>query len=326
MYTLSEAQVRRLLDPSKTVAALEETFRRDYHATVCMPARLRCDIPSRGVLLTMPCYDSAIPALGVKLVSFIQNQLEGSERLQATYVLLDPDTGKPQALLAANYLTHIRTAATSAVATKFLGRTDARTLGIFGTGSQARAHIAVLRTIQQFERILVCGSRPERSKEFSQQLAAEQGVQVQPVDARTCVTESEVLCTCTTSTEPLFDGNWLRPGTHLNLVGTFHPDTREVDDITIKRARVVLDTLEGGLSEAGDLLIPLKRGIVGREHIVADLHEIVSGKKVGRRGPQEITLFKSVGCALEDLVAATLVYEEALRQGLWTGSQQEAKR
>jgi ornithine cyclodeaminase len=117
-----------------------------------------------------------------------------------------------------------------------------------------------------------------------------------------------VICTCTTTREPLFDGHWLRPGTHLNLVGAFQPETREVDDITLKRARVVVDTYEGALQEAGDLLIPIKNGTIERSHIVADLHEIAAKKNPGRLHRDDITLFKSVGCALEDLIVALAAY------------------
>ncbi len=129
-------------------------------------------------------------------------------------------------------------------------------------------------------------------------------------DAQTVARESDVICTCTTAREPLFDGNWLRPGTHLNLVGAFQPETREVDDTTVRRSRVVVDTYDGAMEEAGDLLMPIKNGSVERSHIVADLHEIASGKKPGRTNPDQITLFKSVGCALEDLVTAQLIYRQ----------------
>jgi ornithine cyclodeaminase/alanine dehydrogenase-like protein (mu-crystallin family) len=119
-----------------------------------------------------------------------------------------------------------------------------------------------------------------------------------------------VICTCTNAGEPLFDGGWLRAGAHLNLVGAFQPETREVDDTTVKRARVVVDTYDGALEEAGDLLIPIHKGVIERSHVVADLHEIASGKKPGRACPDEVTLFKSVGCALEDLVTAQLIYRQ----------------
>src|SRR5437660_8846088 len=130
---------------------------------------------------------------------------------------------------------------------------------------------------------------------------------VESVDAQTCATQSDVLCTCTTSPVPLFDGNLLRPGTHLNLIGAFQPHAREVDSRTVQRAHVIVDTYDGALAEAGDLLIPIKEGIISRDHIAADLHELLTGKKPGRTSASEITLFKSVGCALEDLITAELL-------------------
>ncbi len=321
MHIFSDDQVRKLLVPRKVRAAIEESFGRDYRSTAQMPTRMHLDIPSTGVLLTMPCYDSGLPGLGIKLVTVREGAVRSNNRIEATYLLLDPETGKVLALLAANHLTDLRTAATSAVATRHLARMEAKTLGIFGTGRQARAHINVLPEVRDFQRVLVCGSHRAHSKEFARRIAAEKDLEVEAVEARRCVVESDVICTCTTSKEPLFEGRWLRPGTHLNLVGAFRPTTREVDNETIRRARVVVDTYEGALAEAGDLLIPLRQGIINRQHLVADLHEIVSGKKPGRKSPEEITVFESLGCALEDLVTAKLVYEEALRQSGWEGSQ-----
>ena len=156
--------------------------------------------------------------------------------------------------------------------------------------------------------------RSEQSNQFAKQITAKLKVKVEPAEARACVEQSDVICTCTTAREPLFDGGWVRPGTHLNLVGAFQPEAREVDDRTVERARVVVDTYDGALAEAGDLLLPMRRGVISREHLAADLYEIVSGKKPGRTSAEEITLFKSLGCALEDLVAASLV-AEALGRG-----------
>ena len=145
-------------------------------------------------------------------------------------------------------------------------------------------------------------------------MKADHGIGIESVAAEVCARESDVICTCTTATEPLFDGRWLKPGTHLNLIGAFQPHTREVDDETIRRARVVVDTYDGCLAEAGDLLIPLQNGTVGQSHVIADLHEISSGKQAGRSGRDDITLFKSVGCALEDLATALMAYEQATSQ------------
>src|SRR5262249_15252509 len=247
----------------------------------------------------MPCYDSELKLAGVKTVT-----VSSQSGVLATYELVDPVTGRALARMEANWLTDLRTAATSAVATGLLARPDVETLGVFGSGRQAVAHLKVLHNVRKFRRYLVCGSGRSDLEKFCADIAQKQGMKVEQVDAQTCANESDVICACTTSTVPLFDGRMLRSGTHLNLVGAFQPHTREVDDETVKRARVVVDTYEGALSEAGDLLIPLANGSIARGHIVADLHEIVAGKKPGRTQAKDITLFKSVGCAMEDLVTA----------------------
>ena len=263
----------------------------------------------------MSCYDGAAGSLGMKLV-LVRDRAQEKQadlregRVQATYLLLDPETARPRLTVAANYLTDLRTAATSAVATKFLARPDAATLGIFGTGRLARTHLAVLPLVRNFQRVLICGRNPSRSAEFVDSVSGElSGISIAAADARTCASESDVLCTCTSHTAPLFDGHDLRPGTHLNLVGAFRPQTREVDSFTVQRARVVVETYGAAFSELGELFIPLQEGAINRDHVAADLHELVSGSKQGRRSPEETTLFKSVGCALEDLVAAELLLD-----------------
>jgi ornithine cyclodeaminase/alanine dehydrogenase-like protein (mu-crystallin family) len=253
----------------------------------------------------MPCFDSELHAAGVKIVS-----VSAQAGVSATYALLDASSGKTLAVMEANCLTDQRTAATSAVATDLLARRDAKSLGVFGSGRQAVAHLTMLRHVRDFRRFFVCGSSRSDLTPFVARMKTEHGIQIEAVDAEICVRESDVLCTCTTSPEPLFKGEWLPSGAHLNLVGAFQPETREVDDETIKRARVVVDTYEGTMAEAGDLLIPIKRGVIDAGHVIADLHQIVSGKKTGRTSAGDITLFKSVGCALEDLVAAKLIFDK----------------
>jgi len=318
---LSEADVRRLLDPAQLVAALESAFR-DRYPTIAIPPRTHAELP-HGIFLAMSCYDAAARALGMKLV-MVRNQARNQAadldhcadgraalsagRIQATYLLLDPETAEPRLSIAANYLTDLRTAATSAVATKFLARREACVLGIFGTGRLARTHLAVLPLVRIFDRVLICGRNPFRSSEFVERVSQEMpGLTIAAADARTCAAESDVLCTCTSNPAPLFDGRDLRAGTHLNVVGAFQPQTREVDTYTIQRSRVVVDVYSSAASEVGELLIPLKEGAISSDHVAADLHELVSGKKLGRRSPEEITAFKSVGCALEDLIAAELL-------------------
>lgn len=304
MRAIGEDEVRAKLDTNRLIAALEDAFRDRYPDTL-IPIRTQMRLAD-GVFLIMPCYDKEGRGLGVKFIMVLNSAPTPDRKICATYLVLEPSTGTPQISMPAEYLTEVRTAAASAVATKYLAREDVRVLGIFGTGRQARSHLRVLRCVRKFDHFLVSGVDPGYSREFAQEMSREMGATVESVYSRACAAESDVLCTCTTSPTPLFDGQMLRPGTHLNLVGSFQPQTREVDDVTIKRARVVVDTYDGALAEAGDLLIPLKSGVIRRDHILADLHQLVSAKKV-RTSPTDITVFKSVGSALEDLVAAELI-------------------
>lgn len=297
MRFFSEAEVRRLLDPAEVMAGIREAFSRDYRSTVTMPVRTRLELGS-SILLLMPCHDTALKAAGVKMVTV------GSSGVNATYVLLDPASGEMLATIEAGWLTELRTAAVSALATDVMARPEAHTLGIFGSGRQAVAHLAVVSRVRSFRRFLVCGSGRSDLSEFCSRIKQEYQAEITPVDAESCVRESDVICTCTTSSQPLFSAAWLKPGTHLNLVGAFQPHTREVDSETVARSRVVVDTYEGALAEAGEIVVPMREGVIDRAHIIADLHELLSGKKAVRTSPEDITLFKSLGCALEDLVAA----------------------
>ena len=305
MQLLTEDEVRQRLDPDRVIAAIESAFRDRYPSTV-IPARSNLQM-SGGIFLAMPCYDGAGHTLGMKLVVVQQKPGRSEDRIQATYLLLDPKTGRPLAIVPANYLTDLRTAATSAVATKFLAREPVKTLGVFGTGRQARAHIKVIPRVRRFEQILVCGRTADAGRNFAERMSAETHLPIAAADPETCATESDVLCTCTSSQTPLFDGNLLRAGVHLNLVGTFQPHAREVDSATVQRARVFVESYEGAPAQAGDLLIPMQEGVIGPTHVAGDLHELTSGKKRGRTSSEDITLFKSVGCALEDLATAELL-------------------
>lgn len=305
MHVLTEADVHRLLVPEQVIAAIEGAFRDRYPHTL-IPTRTQMKLAD-GVFLIMPCYDRDARGLGMKLVKFNQTPSLAEDRIQATYILLDAASGCSKLVIPANYLTDLRTAATSAVATKLLARPEAKVLGIFGTGRQARGHLRVLPRVRHFERALVCGLDLARARDFASEMSAELGIKIEAVYARTCAAESDVLCTCTTARTPLFDGHMLRPGTHINAIGSFQPHTRELDDATVQRARIAVDTFDGAQAEAGDLILPIKAGVIARDHLLADLHQLVSKKVQVRTSPTDITLFKSVGCALEDLAAAELL-------------------
>src|SRR5216684_7815000 len=197
MTALTEDDVRQRLDPARVITAIERAFRDRYPSTV-MPTRTHLNLAG-GVFLIMPCYDGAGHALGMKLVVVQDKPARPEDRIQATYMLLDPQTGRPLVIVPANYLTDLRTAATSAVATKFLAREQVKVLGVFGTGRQARAHIKVIPRVRRFEQVLVCGRDAEATRNFAQRMSAETGLPVAVADARTCSSESDVLCTCTSS-------------------------------------------------------------------------------------------------------------------------------
>jgi len=268
-----------------------------------VPLRHGHQLSAQETLLLMPAWNARVVV--VKLVTVLPS---AASTVQATVLVVDRHTGEPLAVLDGEALTLRRTAATSALAAQRLARSDAKTLLVVGSGRlagwMARAHAALRPGLR---RIVVWGRRAEAARALARDLAAE-GLPADSADDLEAATRTaQIVCCATTSTEPLVHGAWLAPGTHLDLVGSFRRDMREVDDEAVQRARVVVDTYAGALAEAGDLTQPLERGAIAREHVVAELAELLRGERTGRRNDDEITLFKSVGTALEDLAAAQLV-------------------
>lgn len=296
---LTDNDVLVHLELDELMEDLATAFRENFSSYRIPPRMITSGEKSTSLL--MPGYGDGL--FGLKVVMMNGESGRGARALASTYTLYDAATGESLLVLEADTFTDLRTAAVSAVATSALALPQARTLGIFGTGRLARAHVPALFRVRAFREVLICGSSPARSREFAQSLVAEYGIAASAVDAATCARECEVLCACTTSREPLFDGSLVQAGAHLNLVGAFTPITREVDTKTIERSRVVVDTY-GALEEAGDILIPLRAGEIRREHVIADLHEVLSGERVVRENESDITVFESVGSAMEDIVAA----------------------
>jgi ornithine cyclodeaminase/alanine dehydrogenase-like protein (mu-crystallin family) len=213
-------------------------------------------------------------------------------------------------------LTAMRTGATSALATKYLSRKDAEVLGIIGAGAQAPFQAEAVSKVRPIGRIGVYDKERKVAENFSEAVSKSLGIPVHiMVSPREVVVSSDILITVTTSTVPVFDGHDLKAGTHINAVGAYTPEMRELDDLTIRRSKIIVDTYEGCMAEAGDLLIPMRNGNLSRENIYADLGEIVLGQKPARTREDEITLFESVGFGLEDLVVASLAYRRAKEKG-----------
>ena len=307
----SAAQVHAALDYPLLAASLREAFR----AGCVAPLRHVHDVTGAGDrLLLMPAWRPG-EELGVKLVTvFPRNRERGVATVSALYLLLDGATGHPRALIDGEALTLRRTAAASALAAGYLARADSATLLVVGTGAlaphMARAHFA----LRPLAKLLVWGRRHASALALAAQLR-EEGLPAQALaELEPGLAQADIVSCATTATAPVLRGSLLRSGTHIDLVGGFTPQMREADDALIARAEVFVDTYAGALQEAGDLVQALASGALKREDVRAELAELIAGTHPGRRNAQELTLFKSVGTALEDLCAARLVLERASTQ------------
>jgi alanine dehydrogenase len=316
MLFLGRRDLERLLTPAGVVRAVEAAFRE--HAAGRGRTLPRAILPMRGngIFLAMVGSLPRLRALGTKLVTVaFANRRRGLPTLHALYLLSDPETGVPLALMEAGFLTAIRTGAASALAARYLARRDSKVVACFGAGIQARYQLHCLRAVVPIERVTVVGRSPARVHAFAAQMRRELGLSVQvSEDRRAAVAEADIVTCATTAAKPVFEGRHVRPGTHVDAVGAFRPETREVDTTLVRRARVFVDTYEGAWTEAGDILIPLKAGAITRRHVRGELADLVAGRKPGRRARDEVTFFKSVGFALEDTATARLAYHRAVEQ------------
>jgi ornithine cyclodeaminase/alanine dehydrogenase-like protein (mu-crystallin family) len=295
-------ELRDRLSMAGAIDALERAFRDGDPSGG--PLRTSVDTPA-GSLLLMPAAGEG--GVGVKLVSLTPaNPDRGLPLIHAVYVLFDAETQAPVRVLDGSALTALRTGAVSGLATRWLAREDAERLVLFGAGVQARAHLEAMLAVRPVRRVTVVSRSPAAAEALAAAaVGAGCDAEVGPPDS---VREAHVVCTCTTSAGPLFDGSLLPPGCHVNAIGSHQPHTRELDTETVRRGRVVVETREVALEEAGDLLIPIGEGAIGPDHIVADLAEVVRGAAV-RRGPDDVTVFKGVGMAFEDLAVARAVVD-----------------
>jgi len=293
-------------------ARLAEALREGFREGCTVPLRHVHEVTGMGDrLLLMPAWRPG-KDLGVKLATvFPRNRERGAATVSALYVLLDGATGHPRALIDGEALTLRRTAAASALASTYLSRADSATLLVIGTGAlaphMARAHCA----LRPVEKLLLWGRRPERAQALAAQLRDEGLPAEAQADLAQALAQADIVSCATTATEPVVRGALVGAGTHVDLVGGFTPQMREGDDDLIARAEIFVDSYAGALKEAGDLLQPLASGALVRERVRAELAELVTGAHPGRKSREEITLFKSVGTALEDLCAARLVLERA---------------
>ena len=313
MLILNETEVRSGTAFPELVEAIRSMFQSDcrmptrHHHTLHVP-----DEPD-ATLLLMPAWTEG-QYMGVKIVSVFPGNVRRSlPSVSGTYLLSSALTGQNLAIIDGAELTARRTAASSALASRFLSRTDAKTLLVCGTGRLSLNLIEAHRSQRPIERVLVWGRSTEKANE-TVRLASRLHPNVSvAMDLEAAVREADIISCATLSDAPIVRGAWLKPGAHLDLIGAFTPSMRECDDETVLRASLFVDTYEGALSEGGDLVQPIRAGVIGRDAIRADLAALSKGEHAGRTSADEITLFKSVGAALEDLAGAVLAFETATR-------------
>lgn len=319
MRVLSREDVRQALPMRQAIDAIKGAFGQLSAGEANVPLRTALEVPPRnGVTLFMPAYLATDHEMAVKIVSvFNENPDKGLPLIHALVVVVDAETGAPAAVMDGTYLTALRTGAASGAATDLLAREDAQVAAIFGAGAQGRTQLEGVCAVRPIEEVWVydiaAGQASAYAKEMSERLLLPVKVADTPGDA---VRRADVICTATTSSSPVFDDADVRPGTHVNAVGAYTPEMQEIPPETILRAKVVIDHHEAALAEAGDLLIPMEQGLMSADHIYAELGEIVAGDRPGRETAGEVTIFKSVGVAVQDVAAAGAVLKAARRLDL----------
>jgi ornithine cyclodeaminase len=319
---LNKREVESLLPMRKCIDLMADALVSLARGQVILPLRPVLRIPdSPNAFALMPAYSKSLRAIGTKLISvFPGNHGTEVDSHQGAVILFDGANGSPLAMMDAASITAIRTAAVSGVATRQLARKDASTLAILGSGVQARAHLDAMFAVRPFKKVFVWSRNADHARALAAKAASTHRADFEVVaDAITAVENADVVCTVTASREPVLLGKWLRPGTHVNAVGASVPTARELDTETIKRAEVVVDRRESALNEAGDLLIPMREGAIPSDRVFVEIGELLSGHDRGRQKDDEITVFKSLGLAIEDLAAAHYLYDRAKREqaGTW---------
>jgi ornithine cyclodeaminase/alanine dehydrogenase len=301
------------------IDAVEGAFRELARGTVDMPQRPTIRVPEHhGVVLFMPALIGGQDALGVKVVTVYPDNPAQHDMPTVLGVILlnDPTTGEVVSIMDGGYITAMRTGAVSGVATKHMAREDATIASIFGGGVQAKTQLQAVAEVRPLQSALVYDIIPDQAAHFATEMSELLGVPVRvAAEPREAVEGVDIVCTASSAAEPVFSGAWLSPGAHINGIGSHAPHMRELDTETVRRSRVVVDLESAAWAEAGDLMIPLEAGEITRDHIVGDLGQVVAGDVAGRTSPDDVTLFKSEGLAIQDVAVARKVYDLALEQG-----------
>ncbi len=323
ILVLSHAEVLELLPMKECIAVMREALNALAAGKTHQPLRTIIRPPdARGVMGLMPSYvsgDSA--AFGLKAICvFPGNPAKGLDSHQGAVLLFSAETGELLAMMNASAITAIRTAAVSGVATDLLARTDACNLALIGSGVQARSHLVAMSEVRSIKRCRIASRHIEHAKDFCEEMRPDFPFALEPVETvEEALAGADLIVTTTTAVEPIVRREWIAAGAHLNLVGSSTPNTREVDSETMAAVSLFVDRRESTINEAGDYLLAAREGAIGPNHIRAEIGEVLKGDRPGRTSPDEITCFKSLGLAVEDLFAAEYLYRKAreANAGTW---------
>ncbi len=322
MLLLNRREVEKLLDLDALIDALASAMVELTDGKVSQPPRIGAQIQKReGNLLVMPAYLPGSKSLAVKLVSiFPHNHALGVPSHQALIAVFDAETGAPAAVMDGEHITAMRTASGSALATRLLARPDSRVLAILGTGVQAKAHAIAIPRVRPISEVRIAGRDAAKAKTLAREVSVELGIPATGTDSfKDAVTSADVVCVCTHADSPVLLGKWLGDGVHVNSVG-LNFQGREMDDETIRRSKVFVESRDAALAAppagSNDLTWPIRDGVIDESHVVAEIGELVKGAHAGRTSDDEITLYKSMGVAAQDAVAARMVLAAALEKGV----------
>ncbi len=320
---LSRKDIESFFTMKMCMEATEKAFADLASGKAVMPQRTPIPVPDKsGLALFMPAYISGLGALGAKIVTVYKNNVKerGLPAVLGTIILLDEETGFPAALMDGGFLTAMRTGAVSGVATRFMAREDARTAVVFGTGVQAVTQVLAVHEARPLAGLMVYSlDALEDRKRFAETVGSKIGLPVELAEDPAAATrEADIVILATSAAQPIMDADWLKPGAHINGIGAHAPAMREIDTRTVQRSRIVCDHVDACKVEAGDLIIPANDGEWSWDRVAGSLGDVILGRVAGRTSPEEITVFKSVGLAIQDMSAARVVFDEAVKRGIGT--------
>jgi alanine dehydrogenase len=321
VLVLGKSEIAQVFTMKDAIGSVEKAFKELALGSVIMPLRPTIQVKeAKGRFSLMPAYIGGTKALGVKVITAFADNVGkyGLPMILGTVLLHSADTGELLALADGTYITAVRTGAAGGASAKYLARKDAEVVGLFGTGVQGHTNLEAVAAVRKIKKAKVVSRSAEHVKAYCSEVGKALGIDVVPAkDAKDAVSGSDIIITTTSSQQPLFKGEWVDEGTHIIGIGSHHgPGIKEIDETTVKRSKVVVDQREACLAEAGDIMDPIKSGVITPDHIYAELGEIIAGKKKGRENDSEITFFKSVGLAIQDVSSIQTIYELAKKKGV----------